>query len=114
MYLKNYTPLLLKNPTENSYKKCHEKVISFSIIGILLVLIVTLTLIFLSTVDHDGLDDKEKLKLSIIHSISAFCVLFAAVLLCVYIRFLVNKRRKSEHDDDVEEKGAQVNVRFYL
>lgn len=108
MYL-TYSRLNLKAQGE-SHNKCNKLVISF--IGILLLLIVFFAYIFISTVDHSGLSDKEKLTLSIIHSISAFGGIFTAIVLCVYIRFHMSKRMQSEDDDDEEkgEKKSEKNV----
>lgn len=87
----------------NSERKCDST--TLSIITVLLLLIVCFTLIFISTVNHSGLSDKEKLSLSIIHSISAFCVLLTSILLCIYIRFHLKKVMRDTDDDD-EERGT--------
>lgn len=91
---------------KNSQKKFDST--TLSIITVLILLIVSFTLIFISTVNHSGLSDKEKISLSIIHSISAFCVLLTSILLCIYIRFHLKKVIRDTDDD--EERGTIKSV----
>ena len=111
MDLTSYSRINLKA----QHNKCDKLVLSN--IGLLLLLIISFAYIFISTVDHSGLNDKEKLTLSIIHSISAFGGIFAAIVLCFYLRFhMSNKRMRSDDDEDEErgEKKSENNVSDHL
>lgn len=86
----------------------NDKVTATAIITTLLLIIALSALIFTTTLNHEGLSDKEKLRVSIIHSISAFCVLFTLILLCVYIR--VCTRSKENWQDDEEREITKESV----
>lgn len=105
MYL-TYSRLNLK-----AQKKSHNScdMLLMTTIGILSLLIVFFAYIFISTVDHSGLNDKEKLTLSIIHSISAFGGIITVIVLCIYIRFHVSKRMRSEGAEK-GENNSEKNV----